>query len=171
MSPAYGTPTGASYASFGARLGALLLDGLITSIAYIPAIIAIFAGPKTTRTCTINANNEIDSSGQFHGLCRGPSGATIAIALLLGLAAFAAAIVYWAKTEGVTGQTIGKRALGIKTIDINTGAPIGSGRAVGRYFARILSGAICYLGYFWMLWDPKKQTWHDKIVSSAVVRA
>ena len=30
---------------------------------------------------------------------------------------------------------------------------------------------IFYLGYLWMLWDDKKQTWHDKVVGSSVVRA
>jgi hypothetical protein len=29
---------------------------------------------------------------------------------------------------------------------------------------------VCYLGYLWMLWDDQKQTWHDKIVDSAVIR-
>jgi len=35
--------------------------------------------------------------------------------------------------------------------------------------AKILSAIPCLLGYFWMLWDPQKQTWHDKIVGSIVV--
>jgi uncharacterized RDD family membrane protein YckC len=26
------------------------------------------------------------------------------------------------------------------------------------------------LGYLWMLWDKEKQTWHDKIIGSIVVR-
>ena len=79
--------------------------------------------------------------------------------------------MYYALTEGRTGQTLGKKALGIKVIDTYTGAPIGGGRAIGRYFAKILSGALCFLGFFWMLWDPNKQTWHDKIVRSYVVTA
>ena len=55
-------------------------------------------------------------------------------------------------------------------LDCAAGTPIGPGRAIGRYFAKILSGSACLLGYFWMLWDPNKQTWHDKMVSSYVVR-
>jgi hypothetical protein len=25
------------------------------------------------------------------------------------------------------------------------------------------------LGYWWMLWDPQQQTWHDKLVATTVV--
>jgi uncharacterized RDD family membrane protein YckC len=26
------------------------------------------------------------------------------------------------------------------------------------------------LGFLWMLWDPNKQTWHDKVAQTYVVR-
>jgi uncharacterized RDD family membrane protein YckC len=35
---------------------------------------------------------------------------------------------------------------------------------------KFISSLILLLGYFWMLWDPKKQTWHDKIAKSVVVK-
>ena len=88
---------------------------------------------------------------------------------LVTVAGVVAAILYYGLTEGRAGQTIGKRALGVKVIDTYTGAPIGVGRAIGRYFAKILSAIPCLLGYLWMLWDPNKQTWHDKMVNSYVV--
>ena len=28
-----------------------------------------------------------------------------------------------------------------------------------------------FLGFFWMLWDPEKRTWHDKIAGAVVVPA
>jgi len=79
------------------------------------------------------------------------------------------AFVYWTYFEGVTGQTLGKTALNIKIIDPETGDVIGYGRGVGRYFSKIVSGLAIGLGFFWMLWDPQKQTWHDKLVRSVVV--
>ena len=52
-----------------------------------------------------------------------------------------------------------------------TGEPIGIGKALGRQlFASFISGQIFSLGYLWMLWDDKKQTWHDKIVGSVVIK-
>ena len=54
-------------------------------------------------------------------------------------------------------------------VDADTGAPIGAGRAIGRYFARILSGLPLLLGYLWPLWDDRQQAFHDKLVNSRVV--
>lgn len=79
-------------------------------------------------------------------------------------------VVYFGFFEGsASGQTIGKKALGIRVIDYRTGGPIGFGRAVLRFFARYLSALPCLLGYFWMLWDKERQTWHDKLISDVVV--
>ena len=60
--------------------------------------------------------------------------------------------------------------MGLRTIDATTGQPIGAWRAVGRYLAMILSVLFCYLGFFWALWDRRRQTWHDKLVRCVVVR-
>ena len=81
-------------------------------------------------------------------------------------------LVYYSALEGgPTGQTLGKKICGLQVVDANTGQPgIGVGRGVGRYFARWLSGIPLGLGYFWMLWDPKKQCWHDKLVNDLVVK-
>ena len=79
-------------------------------------------------------------------------------------------IAYYTYFEGgATGQTVGKRALGIRVIDFRAGGPIGYGRGLLRYFARILSAIPLFLGYFWMIWDKEKQCWHDKIASDVVV--
>ena len=86
-----------------------------------------------------------------------------AIYLLGGIAYF----VYF--EGGPTGQTIGKKAMGIRVIDLATGGPIGNGRAFVRYIGRIVSAVVIYIGYLWMLWDKEKQTWHDKMATAVVV--
>ena len=78
-------------------------------------------------------------------------------------------VAYFTYLEGSSGQTIGKKGVGIKVVDISGGGPIGDGRAFVRYIGRIVSGIPIYLGYLWMLWDPQKQTWHDKFAKSVVV--
>ena len=50
-----------------------------------------------------------------------------------------------------------------------TGQPVGYVRAFVRWLGSILSALALFLGYFWMLWDPEKQTWHDKMAGSVVV--
>jgi uncharacterized RDD family membrane protein YckC len=87
-----------------------------------------------------------------------------------GLVSLAIGIAYYGYLEGgPTGQTLGKKALGIRVLDLRGGGPIGFSRAVIRYFGRILSALPIFLGYFWMLWDSEKQTWHDKLAGSVVV--
>jgi uncharacterized RDD family membrane protein YckC len=77
---------------------------------------------------------------------------------------------YFAYFDGSTsGQTVGKRALEIRVIDFGRGEALGFGRGALRTLGRFLSQFLCYLGYFWMIWDREKQTWHDKIANSVVV--
>jgi uncharacterized RDD family membrane protein YckC len=81
-------------------------------------------------------------------------------------------LLYFALQEGGEhGQTLGKRALGVRVRDIRTGGRVGYGRAVIRYVGRIVSTLPLLLGYFWMLWDGDKQTWHDKLAATVVVRS
>ena len=79
-------------------------------------------------------------------------------------------IAYFSILEGTRGQTIGGMAASVRVVDVDTGAIIGIPRAILRNIARILSGLVFGLGYLWMIWDRRKQTWHDKIASTVVVR-
>jgi uncharacterized RDD family membrane protein YckC len=84
----------------------------------------------------------------------------------------ALSLLYFAYLEGSpSGQTVGKRMLGIRVMDFETGAPLGFGRAALRQFARGLSACALALGYLWMLWDPERRTWHDKLTDSVAVPA
>jgi len=79
-------------------------------------------------------------------------------------------IAYFTYFEGgPAGQTLGKRAMNIRVIDFQAGGPIGYGRAFIRWIGRIVSALPLFLGYFWMLWDREKQTWHDKFANAVVV--
>jgi uncharacterized RDD family membrane protein YckC len=93
-------------------------------------------------------------------------------AVAIQLIGLAAGVAYYAVLEGgETGQTIGKKALSIRVVDQDTWQPgIGAGRGVGRYFARWLSAIPLGLGYFWMLWDKDKQTFHDKLARTRIVK-
>ncbi len=164
------TPT---YASFGARLGALVIDGIVMFVFFVPALIAIFAGPTEIEACSVDEAGDITIGGDLNALCEVPTGATWAMFAVLMLVGVAAVLLYHAKlTGGPSGATVGKKAVGIKVVDASTGGPIGGGRAVGRYlFASFISGNVFLLGYLWSLWDKRNQTWHDKVVSSVVVKA
>ena len=77
---------------------------------------------------------------------------------------------YFTYFEGSdNGQTPGKMALGIRVIDFGGGGSIGYGRAFIRWIGRFVSQLPILLGYFWMLWDKERQTWHDKFANAVVV--
>jgi uncharacterized RDD family membrane protein YckC len=70
---------------------------------------------------------------------------------------------------GPAGQTVGKLALGIRVVRREPDfGPLGWGTALLRNLCRYLSGLACLLGYLWMLWDPQKMTWHDKLTNTIV---
>jgi uncharacterized RDD family membrane protein YckC len=78
--------------------------------------------------------------------------------------------VYFTYFHGSTGRTPGDAALSIRVVDIESGQTIGYGRALGRWAMSYVSTVVILLGFLWMLWDPKKQTWHDKVARSLPVQ-
>lgn len=155
------TQMGPQYAGFGARLGAYIIDGLIAALFAIPTIAVLFGGPSHIDTCTID--DELR-------LCEVPDNSTVAVAIALGVVALAIYLTLYARMVG-KGQSWGHKAVNVRVVDASTGQPIGTGRAVGRFFGRYLSAIPCYLGFLWALWDGKKQTWHDKLTNSVVVKS
>lgn len=83
-------------------------------------------------------------------------------------------VMYWlyaAFMESGSGQaTLGKRALGLKVTDTD-GQRISFGQATARHFGHFLSMLILCMGYLMMLWNDKKQTLHDKIANTLVVKS
>jgi uncharacterized RDD family membrane protein YckC len=79
--------------------------------------------------------------------------------------------LYNAYLGGQTGQSYGKKIAGTRLISEATGAPIGGGLGIGRWFVHILDYLPCLLGFLWPLWDSKRQTFADKILNTAVVTA
>ncbi|GES31307.1 RDD family protein [Streptomyces angustmyceticus] len=179
--PGMGMPTG--YASWGARVGAMLIDGLIIGVvpsilygiaigmaassasdsaASIPDTSACAPGDTQCVTDAINAASSTSSSSAM------PVAALILITLA-GLVTFGAALFLCAK-EGKTGQTPGKKALNIRLVKETTGQPLGFGMAFVRKLCHAVDGPLCGLGYWWPLWDEKSQTFADKIVGTVVVK-
>ncbi|HEY3181255.1 MAG TPA: RDD family protein [Gaiellaceae bacterium] len=90
------------------------------------------------------------------------------VAYVVGIVLWLAYFTYFEGSD--TGQTLGKRALGIRVYDFAGGAgAIGYGRGFVRAIMKYISGIPCALGYLWMLWDKEKQTWHDKVATTVVV--
>ncbi len=75
-------------------------------------------------------------------------------------------IAFWIKYLA----TPGKMLFSAIIVDATTGGVPSTGQLVGRYFAYALSAIVLFLGFLWVLFDPKKQGWHDKLAGTLVVR-
>jgi len=69
------------------------------------------------------------------------------------------------------GLTPGKRLLGLRVVNQQTGEIPGFGKMFLREIVgRFLSGLFFSLGYLWALFDKNAQAWHDKLAGTVVVR-
>lgn len=86
------------------------------------------------------------------------------------------AILYFGLQHGKWGQSIGKRALGMRVVRAEDGGPIGYGAAFGRVaFTYVISlitlNIFALIDVIFVLWDQRKQALHDKVVKTVVVNA
>ncbi len=133
-------------AAWWKRGGALIIDSLPTWIVYGFAV-ALYGESQVT------AENEMAS---FNVNVSGMPGFVTAVLIL------AWGIVNWWWLQGTTGQTIGKKLLGIAVY--RAGVPT----SIGRYFARIFDILPCFLGLLWPLWDQGNRTFADMMASTRV---
>lgn len=78
-----------------------------------------------------------------------------------------AVLAYWMGNQG--GSPL-RRKLGVFIIDETDGSFIGMQRAFMRIAMSWVSGICLLIGYLSMLWHPRRQTWHDRVAHSVVVR-
>jgi len=76
---------------------------------------------------------------------------------------------YYVWMLGKYGQTVGKMVMKIKVVK-EDGSSLSYSDALIREIASYLSAVVLLLGFFWVLWDAKKQSWHDKIAKTIVVK-
>jgi len=67
------------------------------------------------------------------------------------------------------GATLGKIAMKIRVLEVDTLQTPNVIVSLNRSFIRIVSEMLFYLGYLWGMMDPNRQTWHDKSAKTLVV--
>jgi uncharacterized RDD family membrane protein YckC len=143
--PPFGGPLGApqGLASWGQRAGAYLID-------VAPPYAVVLIG---------------------YLVMLGSITAGLIIVLIGALAGFGWSVYNRWIQGGKTGQSLGKRVVGIRLLGEQTGQPIGAGMAFARDLAHFLDGAACYIGFLWPLWDEKRQTFADKVLTTVVIQS
>lgn len=161
----YGAAPTQPYAHWGMRLGAWLLDYLLIMVSgivyWIGYGIIIAAGGTGTQYNSATGSYEEPNTGL---LVTG-----VILSLVGSLVMLAFAVWNWGFKQGKTGYTIGKGVLGIKLVKEADGQVLGVWLSIGRQFVHILDSLACYIGWLWPLWDQKRQTFADKILSTVVV--
>lgn len=135
---------------FGKRLGAIFIDGFV--LLFISFIVLFAAGIVLTLLNAYSYTSENPYPADT-------------LLLLIGLAT---SILYYVGFWTKSGVTIGKNAVGIKVVG-RDGQPLSVGRALIRYAGYIISGVVLALGFLWILFDRRRQGWHDKLAGSFVI--
>ncbi|MBX7161931.1 MAG: RDD family protein [Acidimicrobiia bacterium] len=130
-----------NYASWGSRVGA----SLVRAFVFLPGYIVVLI---------LGAIND---------------GLGLLAYLLYAVFTFVAGIRMYIQ-RGHLGYDVGDRVTGQALILEATGAPMGNGMQVFiRGLAHIVDSLICCIGYLFPLWDAKRQTIADKIMSTVVI--
>jgi uncharacterized RDD family membrane protein YckC len=130
------------YAGFWIRVGSYFIDAIILGIVQMVLAFSFFGGYSFMQ----------------------PNYSLVGISTIIG-------VLYYSIMESSTKQaTIGKMAVGIK-VGKAGGEQISFLNALGRYFAKILSGLILGIGFMMVGWDDRKQGLHDKLAKTYVYAA
>ena len=133
------------YVGFWARVLATLIDSVLIMAITLPPLLAIYG--------LAYLENDEAISG-------------LADILISNILPMILVILFWAKKQA----TPGKMAVSARIVDAQTGKAPSVKQCVGRYFAYILSAIPLGLGFLWVAFDAKKQSWHDKLAGTVVVK-
>lgn len=175
------TADGVPLSGWWRRVGARILDGIITALLGLPLTFYFYVqffeayGDYTRR---------LRAEGPQANVSFFPPGEVLQWALVVSLISTAVYVLYEAVLLRRSGATLGKRATGIR---VRPSAGDGVlpwaviARRIGVYFGLstlatiplvgILFSLLSLLNVLWPLWDDKRQTWHDKVAGTQVVRA
>jgi len=148
------SPQSPKYAGFWFRTLAAIIDNVLCQVVAVVLVLPLAFALGTSMADTYPAS-EIEAAGQGLGF-------------MLGI------LIQWlwfTIAESSKWQaTVGKKMVGLKVTDEN-GERIGFGKANGRFWSKILSALILFIGFVMVAFTEKKQGLHDKIAGTLVVKA
>ena len=141
----------ARYAGFWRRLASQLLDLLVLVVGVFGALVIIsFFG---TAVLSGDGGMESEHFATVEAI------AVVVVGSIL--------LLYFPMGNGL-GGTPGKRIMGLRVVDQWGNVP-GVASGSGRSFVSVVSLLLLGLGYLSMIWDERKQTWHDKVAGTYVL--
>lgn len=154
---------GTSYAlaGFWHRFAAVFIDGIVYSIAAAPLYGLVVFQVLAVLRPGIDSDGRVDPDWDaLAGLVR--SGVVwIWVLSAIGIVVSLAVEAY--------GWSPGKAAMGIRVLRADGHRP-GWVHGAARYVGKTISSLPFLLGYLWVIWDSRKQAWHDKFANTYVVK-
>lgn len=141
------------YATPTRRSVGFLIDSLLYyPLTAIPLYILSLINPKLNFMDLMGFSNNTNS--------------TFWLGLIISILIYS---TYYTVMLALKGATIGKMITKQKVVTIEN-KPIGWKEAIIREFVSWISSLALGLGYIWILWDNKRQTWHDKVAKTVVIK-
>jgi uncharacterized RDD family membrane protein YckC/ribosomal protein S27AE len=148
-------------AGFWIRAGAYLIDLIILGVAQGAVQMAFVTGTlRPMMRVQPNSSTE-DALAAL--------GSMLGVVALSTLISMVIASLYEGLFVARFAATPGKMAFGLKVVRPD-GSAVGAGRAFGRYFAKMLSAIILWIGFIMVAFDSEKRGLHDMICDTRVVR-
>ena len=148
------------YGGFWRRLWSYVIDRFILGVVFMPVGFMVLVPMMATESI---GWTDTDLPAEAITALLGAI-LTVAFFALLG------SWLYYALLQSSSRQaTLGQLALGIRVTDLE-GRRISFARASGRYFATVLTGLTFGIGYLIMLFTTRKQTLHDLVARTLVLR-
>jgi len=159
-----GADAASGLANYGARLGGWLIDWVILLV--VELVITSVLDAAKVASVTFHSTTGTTGAPVAHATHFSVLGPVVSVVIILLYGAFFCG--------SARGQTIGMMAVGARAVDMDTGGPIGFGRALGRaafeYLMFILLVVPWVVDMLFPAWDPRRQTLHDKVTRTVVVR-
>lgn len=135
------------YVGFWIRVAASLIDSILLILITLPLLYILMGA------------SAFDPEA-------GPGAGGVVAMFINYLLPIIAVITFWVLKSATPGKMLFQATI----VDAKTGNKPSIGQFIGRYFAYIPSTLIFGLGCFWIIWDKRKQGWHDKLAGTVVVR-
>lgn len=152
--PLDGPAPGLRYADFGIRTAAYLVDAVI--LAAIALIASPALGGLTRPGTTVLLGGQVIQTS------------TLNPALILFT--FLTQAIYFVGFWSAASRTPGMMVTHLRVLRAADGRPLGIGAAVVRFIGLVIGLWVVFLGVIWVLLDPRRQGWHDKMAASFVVQ-
>ena len=134
------------YVGFGSRFLASIIDSVLVVMLTLPILYSIYGAEY------FETDDSFKGSSDF---------------IISYILPVLVVILFWIYKSA----TPGKMLVSAKIVDAKTGNQPTPLQCITRYLGYYVSMFALGLGFLWILWDDKKQGWHDKMAGTVVIHS